>query len=76
MAAKSNEIPTAIPLLEPLDLKGKVVTADAMHTHKDLACFLVQEKQADYLFTVKDNQPTLKEDIAYLGLNEAFPPSA
>jgi len=75
VASKSNEIPTAIPLLEPLELKGKVVTADAMHTHKDLACFLVQEKQADYLFTVKDNQPTLKEDIAYLGLNEAFPPS-
>ena len=74
--ANSNEIPTAIPLLEPLHLKGKVVTADAFHTHKDLASFLVQRKKADYCFTVKDNQSTLKEDIAYLGLNEAFPPSA
>ncbi len=73
---KSNEIPTAIPLLKPLDLKGKVITADALHTQKTLARFLVQEKQADYCFTVKDNQANLKEDIAYLGLNEAFPPSA
>ena len=76
VAAKSNEIPTAIPLLEPLDLKGKVVTADALHTQRALARFVVQEKQADYCFTVKDNQSSLKEDIAYLGLNEAFPPSA
>jgi hypothetical protein len=74
--ATSNEIPTAIPLLEPLKLNGKVVTADAFHTHKDLASFLVQRKKADYCFTVKDNQSTLKEDIAYLGLNETFPPSA
>ena len=73
---KSNEIPAAIPLLEQLSLKDKIVTADALHTQKDLARFLVQEKHADYCFTVKDNQPTLKEDIAYLGLNEAFPPSA
>jgi hypothetical protein len=71
---KSNEIPTARPLLESLDLKGKVVTADASHTQKDLARFLVQEKQADYCFTVKDNQAFLKEAIAYLGLNEDFPP--
>jgi hypothetical protein len=73
---KSNEIPTAIPLLEPLDLKDKIVTADALHTHNDPARFLVREKQADYCFTVKDNQSNLKEAIAYLGLNEGFPPSA
>lgn len=72
--AKSNEIPSAIPLSEPLDLKGKVVTADALHTQHNLARFLVQEKQADYCFTVKDNQSDLKEAIAYLGLNEGFPP--
>jgi predicted transposase YbfD/YdcC len=60
--------------LEHLDLKGKIVTADALHTQKGLANFLVQTKQADYCFTVKDNQATLKKDIAYLGLNEGFPP--
>lgn len=75
VAAESNEIPAAQPLLKSLDLAGKVVTADAMHTQDDLARFLVEEKKADYLFTVKDNQPTLKQDIADLGLTEAFPPS-
>ncbi len=74
ISAKSNEIPAAIPLLEPLELKGKIVTADALHIQKDLANFLIQTKKADYCFTVKDNQSTLKNDIAYLGLNEGFPP--
>jgi len=64
----------APPLLEPLNLKGQVVTGDALHTQKDLARFLVQKKHADYLFTVKDNQPTLKDDIKALALNESFSP--
>ena len=37
--------------------------------------YLVKKKEADYVFTVKDNQPSLKQDIATLGL-DAFPPSA
>lgn len=74
IASKSNEIPAAKPLLEPLDLKGKVVTGDAMHTQTSLARFLVEIKKADYLFTVKDNQSTLKEDIEALNLTDAFPP--
>lgn len=74
IASKTNEIPTAQPLLEPLDLTGKVVTGDAMHTQTDLARFLVEKKQAHYLFTVKDNQSTLKEDIQTLKLTDSFPP--
>jgi hypothetical protein len=74
VASKSNEIPAARPLLEPLNLKGTVVTGDALHTQKDLARFLVEEKQADYCFTVKDNQPTLKQDIETLALNKGFSP--
>ena len=74
IASKSNEIPSAKPLLQPLDLKGKVVTSDAMHTQTDLARFVVEEKHADYLFTVKDNQSTLKEDIQTLKLSDNFPP--
>ena len=62
-------------LLDPLDLKGRVVTLDALHTQKKTARYLVEEKQADYLFTVKDNQKTLKEDIEDLNM-VAFPPSA
>jgi hypothetical protein len=74
--SKTNEIPEAKPLLDLLDLEGKVVTADALHTQKALARFLVEDKHADYCFTVKDNQPTMKDAIAFLGLNEDFPPSA
>jgi hypothetical protein len=72
---KTNEIPCVQPLLEDLNIEGSVVTADALHTQKETARFLVEDKKADYVFTVKDNQPTLRQDIADLGL-EAFPPSA
>ncbi|MGH9447899.1 MAG: ISAs1 family transposase, partial [Terriglobia bacterium] len=72
---KTNEIPELLPLLAPLPIEGGVVTADALHTQTETARYLVEEKKADYLFTVKDNQPTLKQDIADLNL-KAFPPSA
>ena len=72
---KTNEIPCIKPLLADLDIAGAVVTADALHTQQETARYLVEEKQADYVFTVKDNQPTLRQDIADLHL-EAFPPSA
>ena len=72
---KTNEIPELPHLLAPLSIEGAVVTADAMHAQEETARYVVEEKKADYLFTVKDNQPTLKQDIADLHL-EAFPPSA
>ena len=72
---KTNEIPELRRLLAPLSIEGAVVTADALHAQAETARYIVEEKKADYLFTVKDNQPTLKQDIADLGL-EAFPPSA
>lgn len=56
---KSNEIKAFRPLLEDLDIAGSLVTADAMHTQRDHARFVVEEKRADYLFQVKDNQPSL-----------------
>jgi hypothetical protein len=72
---KSNEIPKLPALLAPLSLEGTVVTADALHTQKETARYLVEEKKADYLFIVKDHQPTLRQDIADLHL-ESIPPSA
>jgi hypothetical protein len=72
---KTNEIPKLPALLAPLPLEGTVVTADALHTQKETARYLVEEKQADYLFIAKDNQPTLRQDIADLHL-ESIPPSA
>ncbi len=71
---KTNEITSVEPLLRGLDIEGAVVTGDAMFAQKQIASYLVEQKKADYLFTVKDNQPTLKSDIETLGL-EGFPPS-
>jgi len=70
---KSNEIPAAPQLLGRIQLGGVTVTADALHTQSELADFL-KDKGADYIFTVKDNQPTLKQDIAELFGSAAFPP--
>lgn len=72
---KTNEIPKLPQLLDPLPLKGAVVTADALHTQQATARYVVEVKQADYLFIVKDNQATLRQDIAELNLS-AFPPGA
>jgi hypothetical protein len=71
--AKTNEIPELKPLLEPLDLAGRVVTADALHTQRETARFLVEDKQAHYLLTVKENQPTLYADLSALTAAH-FPP--
>ena len=73
---KSNEIPAAPVLLEKMDLRGKVVTGDAMHTQKEFARFLVEDKKADYVLTVKENQPTLKKDIEEMFEIGSIPPSA
>ena len=59
---KSNEIPAVKELLEILNLKGAVVTADAMHCQKETAKTII-EKEADYVLQVKDNQPALRKAI-------------
>lgn len=56
---KSNEITALRPLLAPLDLRGALVTADALHAQRDHARFVVGDKGADYLFQVKENQPSV-----------------
>jgi predicted transposase YbfD/YdcC len=71
---KSNEITAFKPLLEPMDLEGRVVTADAMHTQVEHARFIVEDKKADYVFPVKQNQGNLFETIKSIK-NEDFPPS-
>ena len=72
---KTNEITRVAPLLSELDIQGSVVTADALLTQRKIARHLVEDKGADYVFTVKDNQPTLRADIQALEL-EGFPPTA
>jgi predicted transposase YbfD/YdcC len=56
---KTSEITCFAPLLAPLDLAGAVVTADALHAQREHAQFLVTVKNAHYILTVKDNQPSL-----------------
>jgi len=73
---KTNEITSVEPLFASLDITDSVVTGDAMFTQKAIATHIVQDKHADYLLAVKDNQPTLRQDIEDLHLERAFPPSA
>jgi predicted transposase YbfD/YdcC len=59
---KTGEITAFRELIELLDVAGAVVVADALHCNKKSAKAVV-EAGADYLFSVKDNNPSLKEDI-------------
>jgi hypothetical protein len=60
---KTNEIPVARQLFGQLDLAGRTVALDALHTQDHTARDLVLEHGAHYLFTVKNNQPTLRQNI-------------
>jgi len=61
-AEKSNEI-TAIPqLIRSLDIRGSIVTIDAMGCQKEIAkC--IQDQEANYILAVKENHPTLYQEI-------------
>lgn len=61
---KTNEIPVARQLFGQLDLAGRPVALDALHTQDQTARELVLEHGAHYLLTVKNNQPTLRQNIA------------
>jgi hypothetical protein len=61
---KTNEIPVAQQELIPaLDLAGRLVSLDALHTQDETARTVVLEGGGHYLLTVKDNQPTLRANI-------------
>ena len=60
---KSNEIPALPDLLAPLELDGTVITTDALNTQRESARHIVQDKGGHYVFTVKDNQKSLRKRI-------------
>lgn len=60
---KTNEIPAARKLFKRLDLDGKLVSLDALHTQRQTARELMLEHGGDYFFTVKANQPNMLEYI-------------
>ena len=62
---KENEIVAAPRVLKCLDLRGKVVIGDALHTQRGLSVQVV-DAGGDYIWTVKDNHPRLRDDIQTL----------
>ena len=61
-AEKSNEI-TAIPeLLQLVDIKGSIITIDAMGTQKAIAATIIN-RGADYVLALKGNQETLQQEV-------------
>jgi predicted transposase YbfD/YdcC len=63
--SKENEIVVAPQALEKVNLTGKLISADAMHTQR---CFSAQivDGGGDYILPVKENQPRLYQDIQQL----------
>jgi predicted transposase YbfD/YdcC len=59
---KSNEIKTIPTLLDLLDIKGSIITIDAMGTQKDIARKIIAN-QADYILSLKANQKNFMEEV-------------
>ena len=70
---QTNEIKTAIPLLDAIDIEGKTISADALPTQRELGRYVVEERKAHYHFTAKGNQPNLLEDISLFFQDRAEP---
>jgi predicted transposase YbfD/YdcC len=62
VATKENEISAAPQLLEGLNLKNKVVCADAMQTQRKMSVEVLA-RGGDYIWFLKKNQRTLREDV-------------
>ncbi len=62
---KTNEIGAASEFLLSLVLEGRVLTADALLTQREIAQTIL-DSGGDYLLVVKENQPTLLEDLTVL----------
>ncbi len=70
---KENEIPAARRLLARIPILGRLVSLDAMHTQHQTAGQIVIAAGADYLLTLKDNQPTLTQTAQTLIPSAFFP---
>ena len=62
MDEKTNEHKAALELLRTLVLKGNVVVGDAIFCQREV-CEEILQNEGEYLFAVKDNQPTLYREI-------------
>ena len=65
VGTKDHEIPGATAMISGRDLRGCVVTADALHTQRAW-CRTVRKQGGDYVLIVKKNQRNLRGDLALL----------
>ena len=65
VSGRGNEISVAPQMLKCLDLRGKVITGDALLAQRELSAQIVAAG-GEYVWTVKDNQAQLRQDIATL----------
>ena len=60
-AVKRNEVAAALAVLDLIDLKGKIVTADSLHCNRKMAAKII-DKGGDYCLSLKGNQESLLSD--------------
>jgi predicted transposase YbfD/YdcC len=72
LAPNGNEVAGALRLFELISLKGCIVTGDALHCNRPMAK-QVLAAEADYVFTLKDNQAALAPDA--VAMVEAIGPA-
>lgn len=65
VGSKENEIPAAGRVLKCLDLRGKIITGDALLAQRELSLQIVQAG-GEYVWIIKDNQPETRQDIERL----------
>ncbi len=66
---KTNEIPMLPTLLDRIEIRGAVITADALHAQREHARYLAR-RGAHYILTVKGNQPGLHAQLKSLPWRE------
>ncbi|MCI8883604.1 ISAs1 family transposase [Lachnospiraceae bacterium JLR.KK009] len=59
---KTNEVPAAQEALRIMDIKGTIITADAMNCQKDTAAVIMDGKE-DYALALKGNQPLFYNEV-------------
>ncbi len=69
VGAKTNETPVLAKLLDTMDITGAVITADALHTQRGTADYIVS-RGAHYILTVKNNQRNLRKHLKALPWKE------
>jgi predicted transposase YbfD/YdcC len=72
---KTNEITAAPQVLKSLDLRGKVVMGDALHTQRAISLQIVNAG-GDYVWLAKENQPRLRTDLEHLFQPEVCGPGS